>query len=246
MSQPEALPLTQIHTQAEAAITAPTTSTPAAPSLVPVGPTLETTEKLLAEHFAKHVSKELLPSGLHLTLSVHIHEGKENLNLTFNSTKGFGLTATEFSDAVNKALHILPAFASRLKENETSPAIATLKAAETPKDDPNALRLVMKFSTPQLVKIAQELHGITPAAEHADAACASGKCGHDHSKDTTTQSTQDEAHAASEAAKPANQLLEGPAPASIAANEGTPSTVIEAPVAAASRTQEPPAKAATL
>lgn len=246
MSQSEALPLTQVHTQAEAAIAAPTPSTPPAPSLVTVGPTLETTEKLLAEHFAKHVPKELLPPGLHLTLSVHIHEGKEHLNLTFSSTKGFGLAATSFSEAVNKALHELPAFASRLKESETPPATAILKAAETPKDDPNALRLVIKFNTPQLVKLAQELHGTTPAAQHADAACASGTCNHDHTKDAAAKPSKDETQAVSEALKPANQPLATSEPAPAVTHETAPSAVIEAPAAAATRVQEPPSKAASV
>lgn len=201
MSQPETISPETI-TEAEAAIKAPQTppTQQEKPVLTSVTPTLLTTEKLLAEHIGKQLPKDLLPEGLTLNLAVHIHDGKENLNLTFSTPGGFGLNALQFNDSIQKIVKEIPSFGTRLDTADT----ATLTNAETPKDQPSALRLVMKFNTPQLAQIAQELHGLAPTPAHTtkDAASESAtdeasiaealqKPGHPQPADTTLASAND-------------------------------------------------------
>lgn len=148
----------------EAAVATPAqpaaTETPQALQAAAV-PTLESTEKLLADYFGKHIPAGLLPKGLDLKLEVHQHEGRENLNLTFllPDNEGFGLASSRFSEAAQKAIRDFPAFSQRLSAEEGKESIATLQSAETPANMPNALRFVLKFDTPQIEAIANELHG---------------------------------------------------------------------------------------
>ena len=260
MSQPETA--TQAHTpEADTAITAAPQPTASAvkPALAAVGPTLQTTEELLArEFFGKQLPAHLkLASGINLKLSVHLHEGHENLNFTFTSTEGFGLKATEFSEAVQQIIDGIPAFGSRLKSVAGTPAIATLTHAETPKDDPNALRLVLKLNTPQLSEIAQELHGLKsapspqPAAEIANdnALCANGTCSHDHSKDAAKLESEKppEAQHALDAPANENAVKAHPQPeqastAALSLQETLPHTVVAAHAAETERLKTPLAK----
>lgn len=239
MSQPEAIS-PETATEAEAVVKAPQTP-PAQPHLTSAAPTLQTTEKLLAEHIGKHLPKEFSPEGLTLNLAVHIHDGKENLNLTFSTPNGFGLNALQFNETIQKIVKDIPSFGTRLEASD----VATLTDAETPKDQPNALRLVMKFSTPQLAQIAQELHGLAPAPAPvvkdatpeiaADAAEAPKKPGHPQPSETALASANDTPTTATETA---STEFKGPSalaqpsvlPASVNDNPATlPDTTITAP-----------------
>lgn len=234
----------------------PAAETAPKPKLESVGPTLATTEKLLADHFAKALPKELFPNDLHLNLSVHLHEGKENLNFTFTSNEGFGLNATAFSEKVQQIIRNIPAFSERLMREDAEHERAILTAAETLKDAPNALRFVLKLNKAELIDIAKQLHGIetaekalptpmpqpqgkpSPETAHDTALCASGTCGHDHKADKPAPTA--------EASKTSPEPTQTPPKASNdnlqAANENVPLTTIEAPAAHASRLAEPVAK----
>ncbi len=211
-------------------------------------PTLATTEKLLADHIGKLLPKELHPQDLHLNLSVHLHDGKENLNFTFTTHNGFGLNATAFSEQVKKIISEIPAFASRLKSESDEKPIATLTQCETPKDNPNALRIALKLDHPQLITIAQELHGIkTAEAAHNVNACANGKCTHDHSKDEPTKIEKSQGEEKTLPIQPSTAttqpVIETAKPVHTppkAANENdVPAAVVNAPVASAERLAEP-------
>lgn len=254
MSQPEAIS-PETATEAEAAVKAPQTPT-AQPHLTPAGPTLQTTEKLLAEHIGKHLSKDLSPEGLTLNLAVHLHDGKENLNLTFSTPSGFGLNALQFNEAIQKIVKDIPSFGTRLEASD----VATLTDAETPKDQPNALRLVMKFTSPQLAQIAQELHGLAPApapvakditpeivADAAAIAEAPKKPGHPQPSETAQASANDNPATATEAAEAASAEFKGPdalsqpsaPPASVNDNPAAlPDNTITTPAAEHARVEE--------
>ncbi len=166
----EALPAAQATTtdaaiapsqvEADAAITsnAPKVAKPAI-ALANV-PTLATTEDLLAKHFGLKLPDDLRIPGMKLNLAVHMHDGKENLNITFITPKGLGINATDFAKKVHEIVHEIPAFAKRLNHEEGKEALASISAAETPQNEPNNLRFVIKFSTPQLTSLADELHNI--------------------------------------------------------------------------------------
>lgn len=123
-------------------------------------PTLATTEDVLAKHFAHKLTSDLRIPGMKLNLAVHMHDGKENLNITFITPQGFGLNATDFSRKVHEIVHEIPAFAKRLNHEEGQEALASISPAQTPHNAPNDLRFVIKFNSPQLKAIAEELHSI--------------------------------------------------------------------------------------
>lgn len=251
MNQQETLSNAETAVAAATQATAPQTAdVPAASSPAAVtAPTLQTTEKLLAEYFSQHLPKDIVPAGLHLNLSVHLHEGKENLNFTFTAPEGFGLDAVRFNENVQKIVQEIPAFQNRLTSTDETPSVATLGLGETPKNIPNGLRFVMKFTSPQLTTIAQELHTQTTALplQKAEAALEAPKTAAQpsetaHAETAANENVPAEASIAADAvasveaprtqAQPAQTSL-------VAANENTiPETTITAPAAEQSRLAE--------
>ncbi len=248
MSQSETLPQQQPAPQAETANQVETTAqgesinqaakilqpiasndnpTPPVPALASVGPTLKTTEDKLAQIFGANIPKDILPEGIELKLDVHMHDGKENLNLTFLTKEGFGLNAQRFSAAVNKIVHEIPELAPLFASAGEETPVAVLGNANTPQNNENALRFVLTFNKPSLIELSERLNGLKQQEEPQPAI-------------TATENTTETAEAGKQLPQPAEKptTAKSEEAATNATPDIAPKAVVETPPALAERVEQ--------